>query len=99
MSKDIQEIQAEAGRAASSVIPFLKLGAVNAPHEKEITRAMAKVVDSGWYIRGQACGRFEQRFATYCGVDLCVGVGNGLDALTLVFLAWKMMGVIRPKQK
>ena len=31
---------------------------------------------------------FESQFAHYCGVQHCIGVGNGLDALQLVLKAW-----------
>jgi dTDP-4-amino-4,6-dideoxygalactose transaminase len=35
---------------------------------------------------------FENEFSNYCGVKYCVGVANGLDALTLTLRAWKDMG-------
>lgn len=76
------------------MIAFLNLGAVNAPHAPSLTQAVRAVVESGWYIRGEACTRFESEFARYCGVEYCIGVGNGLDALTLVLLAWREMGIL-----
>lgn len=77
------------------MIPFLDLGTVNARHESSLSEAIQEVVASGWYIRGDACRAFEAEFARYCGVEHCIGVGNGLDALTLVLLAWKEMGFAR----
>lgn len=50
--------------------------------------AIAKVVDSGWYIQGEEVRAFERHFAEYCGVPHAIGVGNGLDALTLIFRAY-----------
>ncbi len=35
-------------------------------------------------ILGEALERFEAEFAKYCGVSHAVGVGNGLDAMTLI---------------
>ena len=43
---------------------------------------------SGWYILGRELQSFEKAFADYCGVRHCVGVANGLDALTLILKAW-----------
>ncbi|MBU3616742.1 DegT/DnrJ/EryC1/StrS family aminotransferase [Polynucleobacter sp. JS-Polo-80-F4] len=54
--------------------------------------AINKVVDSGWYINGNHVTTFENEFSTYCGSKYCVGVANGLDALTLTLRAWKVMG-------
>ncbi|TOB48039.1 aminotransferase, partial [Vibrio parahaemolyticus] len=54
--------------------------------------ACAKVIDSGWYIMGQELKQFEEEFAEHCGTKHCIGVANGLDALTLVLRAWKELG-------
>jgi dTDP-4-amino-4,6-dideoxygalactose transaminase len=53
------------------------------------------VIDSGWYVAGQRLAVFEEQFGTYCGVSECIGVANGLDALTLTFRAWKELGKLR----
>lgn len=66
------------------MIEFLNLKRVNAPHEQAIREAIARVIDSGWYILGQENEAFEQEFAAYCGADYCLGVANGLDALHLI---------------
>jgi dTDP-4-amino-4,6-dideoxygalactose transaminase len=71
---------------------FLDLQAVNAKYRDELVQACATVVDSGWYIRGQQVVQFEANFAGYCGTSECVGVANGLDALTLTLRAWKVLG-------
>ena len=70
---------------------FLDLKKVNDSYRKEIDEAMRRVLDSGWYINGDSVSEFEREFANYVGADHCVGVGNGLDALTLVLTAWKEM--------
>lgn len=69
------------------MIPFLDLKQLNAPYMEELKAAAADVVESGWYIRGKFCQQFETAFAGYCGVKNGVGVGNGLDALTLMLRA------------
>ncbi len=66
------------------MIDFLNLKRVNAPHQQAIREAVHRVVASGWYTLGQETEAFEQEFAEYCGTAHAVGVGNGLDALTLI---------------
>lgn len=68
-------------------IPFLDLRAINAACAPALTDAFTRVLDGGWYIQGRALEAFEQAFAAYCGAAHCVGVGNGLDALTLMLRA------------
>ena len=74
------------------MIPFLDLKAINATYRNEIAEVTQRVVDSGWYILGDEVSNFEKEFADYCGSKYCVGVANGLDALTLTLRAWKEMG-------
>lgn len=76
-------------------VPFLDLKAVNAAHREALVAAFLRVLDSGWYILGEELKAFEREFAEFVGVQHCIGVGNGLDALTLVFRAWKEMGVLK----
>ncbi|MBQ6033210.1 MAG: DegT/DnrJ/EryC1/StrS family aminotransferase [Prevotella sp.] len=75
-------------------IPYLPLKELNARHATEMKEAMAEVVDSGWYLRGEQTRRFEQEYAQYIGTRYCVGCGNGLDALTLIFRAYKELGIL-----
>jgi dTDP-4-amino-4,6-dideoxygalactose transaminase len=56
----------------------------------EIIAAATRVVDSGWFVHGQACSAFEDAFAQYCGVRHCLGVANGTDALEI---ALRSLGV------
>src|SRR5690554_3979049 len=77
------------------MISFLDLKAVNAQHRSELIEACSRVIDSGWYIMGQELKAFEQEFASYCGAKYAIGVANGLDALTLVFRAWKELGRLK----
>lgn len=69
-------------------IKFLDLQRVNASYEPQLTEAIARVVRSGWYLRGEETAAFEREFASYCGARYAVCVGNGLEALTLIFKAY-----------
>ncbi len=75
-----------------STIPFLDLQAVNAPFVDEINEAIAEVISCGRYIRGNAVAQFERNYGDYIGTQHCVGVSNGLDALTLIYRAYIEMG-------
>ena len=74
------------------MVPFLDLKRLNAPYKDVLEQAATDVVESGWFIRGRYGERFEQAFADYCGVKYAVGVGNGLDALTLMLRASVELG-------
>ena len=65
------------------MIPFLDLKAINLTQRAELMEAFERVLTSGWYIMGSELTAFEAEFAAYCGARECVGVANGLDALTL----------------
>lgn len=62
---------------------------------EELKLAATRVIDSGWYIQGNELITFEKSFAEYCGVKHCLGVANGLDALTLTLRAWKELGKLK----
>ena len=77
------------------MIKYLDLKAVNSLYDEEIRSAVSRVLDSGWYLKGEATRRFEQHYAEYIGTRYCIGCGNGLDALTLIFRAYMEMGVMQ----
>ena len=68
-------------------VPFLDLHASYLELKPEIDAAIARVLDSGRYILGPEVEAFEAEWAEYCGATYAVGVGNGLDALTLALRA------------
>jgi len=76
------------------MIPFLDLKGINAKYREDLISACTDVIDSGWYIQGTQCKAFEEEFAAYCGTKYCIGVANGLDALTLTLRAYKELGII-----
>ena len=69
-------------------VPFLDLRKINQPYKNEFVKSLTDVMSSGWYIQGQQVGAFEEEFAQYCHVEHCIGVGNGLDAIKLILLAY-----------
>lgn len=77
------------------MIKYLDLKAINSLYDEEIRSAVSRVLDSGWYLKGEATRQFEQHYAEYIGTRYCIGCGNGLDALTLIFRAYMEMGVMQ----
>lgn len=73
------------------MIHFLPLKEINASFEPALSAKVGEVVRSGWYLHGEETAAFEEEFARYVGTAHCIGVGNGLDALTLSLLAMKIM--------
>ena len=71
---------------------FLDLQKINDRYRPEIDKAMKRVLDSGWYLRGEETSSFEKEFAEFCGAKYCVGVGNGLEALVLTLMAHDIGG-------
>ncbi|QJD94558.1 DegT/DnrJ/EryC1/StrS family aminotransferase [Mucilaginibacter robiniae] len=70
------------------MIPYENLLQLNKPFTEAFKSQFATFLDSGWYILGKQVAEFEQQFATYNQSDFCVGVANGLDALTLALKAY-----------
>ena len=64
-------------------VPFLDLRATYMELKSEIDEGISRVLSSGYYIHGPEVEAFESEFARYCGVQHCIGVANGLDALIL----------------
>lgn len=98
------------------MVDYLNLRKITERHIDEIREAVNRVIDSGWYLKGEATHRFEEDYAQHMeavsevAVDNddrmvadghrgrhchCVGCGNGLDALTLIFRAYKEMGRLK----
>ena len=69
-------------------VPFLDLKPAYQELKAELDAAYQRVMESGWYILGEEVDAFEKEFADYCGVDHCVAVANGLEALHLILRAY-----------
>lgn len=77
------------------MVDYLNLRRISDSFEPALTAEIARVVQSGWYLLGKEVSRFEHSYAHYCGVKHCIAVGNGLDALTLIFMAYMSLGRLR----
>lgn len=78
------------------MIKYCDLKEINNRYEPALSDAVTRAAQSGWYIRGKECEHFEQAFAAYCGCRHCIGIGNGLDALTIILRAYCEMGTMQP---
>lgn len=77
------------------MIQFLNLKKINEPFEIALQEKMKQFLTNGWYILGNEVKTFEADFANYCGAKHCIGVGNGLDALVLIFKAYIQLGKLQ----
>lgn len=62
-------------------IPFLAFDGMHQPHRAQLMDAMARVLDSNWFVLGKEVSEFERAYAQYSQTAHSVGVANGLDAL------------------
>ena len=74
------------------MIKFLDLNTINAKYEDAFLSQFQAFLKSGYYIKGAEVKEFETNFANYCGTKHCIGVANGLDALTLIFKGYIELG-------
>ncbi|MFL0352237.1 DegT/DnrJ/EryC1/StrS aminotransferase family protein [Xanthomarina sp. GH4-25] len=77
------------------MIKFLDLYNINKRFEPEFQKKFQQFLDSSHYILGKEVTTFETDFASYCGTNYCVGTSNGLDALTLIFKAYILLGKLQ----
>ena len=81
------------------MIPFLDLKKLNEQHESDLINKFKEVLKSGWYIKGNEVNCFENEFAKYCETKYCTGLGNGLDALTLILRSYIEIGFIKEEDE
>ena len=74
----------------TTTVPQANPGAGYRALKAEIDAAVARVLESGWYILGQEGRAFEAEFAAWLGAKAAVACGNGTDALAL---ALRSLGV------
>jgi dTDP-4-amino-4,6-dideoxygalactose transaminase len=74
------------------MILFLDLKKVNSIYETAFQEKLNAFLGKGFYILGNEVQLFEKKFANYCSSKYCIGVGNGLDALTLIFKGYIALG-------
>jgi len=70
------------------ILEYENLGRLNQPFFDEYRISFNNVLTSGWYVLGNAVKKFENDYAQYCQTRYCIGVANGLDALTIALNAF-----------
>jgi dTDP-4-amino-4,6-dideoxygalactose transaminase len=65
------------------MIKFLDLQAQYLSIKSEIDAAIQSVIKDSAFIGGKYVAQFEENFSKYIGVNHCIGVGNGTDALEI----------------
>ncbi len=73
-------------------IKFFDIKRINRKYETDFKQRFAEFIENGQYILGQGLEKFENDFANYVNTDFAIGTGNGLDALRLIFEAYKNLG-------
>lgn len=68
-------------------IPLVDLHVQHEQIASEVAEGWQRVVETTAFVGGEEVGAFEEEFAEFCGVDHCVGVANGTDAIELALRA------------
>ena len=68
-------------------IPFLGFEGLHGPIREQLIDAFKDVLDSNWFVMGKQLEQFEKEYAEWNDVKHCIGISNGLDALTLALKA------------
>ncbi|MBY0414159.1 MAG: DegT/DnrJ/EryC1/StrS family aminotransferase [Bdellovibrionales bacterium] len=71
------------------MIEYENLAKLNAPFLTEYNETVTRIIKKGWYILGEEVSSFEAEFAQYTNSKYCLGLANGLDALTLALSAFE----------
>jgi dTDP-4-amino-4,6-dideoxygalactose transaminase len=77
------------------MIKFLDLKKINESFEPQLSDAVTRVLQSGWYLLGNEVTLFEKEYAQFLGMKHCIGVANGLDALRLILKAYLILEIIK----
>ena len=72
------------------MVKFLDLKVQYQGIRSEIDQAIQNVIENSDFIGGKHVTQFESNFSNYIGVDYCIGVGNGTDALEIAIEALNM---------
>lgn len=77
------------------MIPFLDIKSLNSQYKTELLKACKNVINSGNYVRGSECNKFEKEYAVFCGTKYAIGVANGFDALVLILRSYKELKIMK----
>lgn len=97
ITKDASFLQADGDRVmspqaycatpAKHAIPFINLGLQQDKIRGDLERRLHRVMHHGAYINGPEVGLLETMLAQYVGVEHCIGVSSGTDALLVAMMA------------
>lgn len=76
------------------MIPYLPLKKITASYEPEISDALRRIVEDGWFLLGTESETFQKEYAAYIGCSHCIACGNGYDALWLILRACIERGIL-----
>ena len=64
-------------------VPFLNLAATYREIADDLNKELDSFLNSGQYIGGPALNSFEKNFSDFVQSSICIGLGNGLDAIEI----------------
>ena len=73
--------------SAANKVPFLDLIGSHAALEEELVSVFRRSLKTAGFVGGPEVEQFENEFARFCGVNYCVGVSSGTDALRFALIA------------
>lgn len=79
----------------SKEIKFLDLQQINEEYSQVFHTQLDNLLDTGWVLMGRHLESFEANFANYCNAKHCIGVANGLEAITIILEAYKIAGRLK----
>ena len=71
------------------MIEYENLARANASFLEDYKKQFEVVLKGGWFVLGENVSAFENLFAKYCGVNECVGLASGLDALIIALKVFR----------
>jgi dTDP-4-amino-4,6-dideoxygalactose transaminase len=77
------------------MIKFLDLKNLNLRFSEEFKTVTDAFISSGHYILGNEVSSFEASYADFCGINHCLGIASGLDALILILEGYKNLGKLK----
>jgi dTDP-4-amino-4,6-dideoxygalactose transaminase len=85
---DLGEARALAAEPAATMdVPFVDVRRTYEAQRSQIDLAIARVLERGDFVLGDAVAAFEEAFAAYCGARHAIGVDSGYSALELILRA------------
>lgn len=66
------------------MIPFSDLTLLHSTIQDKIDEALTQVIQTSSFIGGEIVTKFEKQFASYIGVEHCIGCANGTDSIEIL---------------